>query len=271
MVDWLRQNTALLCETHSHNTMAAFFSGTDDANENMTQCYFVWGKVTSPQPETAFRYVSGNMKVKTDPSVLFDWPVIRQVKTVKTEYVGCTGPAIDEKTEIVDTVYKGPYEKLSYPLEWMEQHTKKTYATGNWTGKYGSGTKSYGAKAYGSGYHHAYGHDYYDDMGYPYSGYEQQALELGDYSMNRGIEADDWIPGSEFANPEMGDFLVTEYDPHEADNLKEIMSDLGALVEDLQWTGNSQKIINAMKKAENKVIPLTQKNPDKTPSRKSLN
>jgi hypothetical protein len=239
MVDWLRQNTALLCETHSHNTMGAFFSSTDDANENMTQCYFVWGKVTSPQPEFAFRYVSGKMKNKTCPSVLFDWPVIRERKIVKTEYVGCTGPEVPDREEYVDTIYKGPFEKLSYPLEWMEQHSKQAYTSttsrGPWGGSKWNG--QYGAKANGYDEEEHYGQQSFDHYNQdPYlalaNGYDYFEDNLGNI-----------IP---FHNPEMSNFLITEYNMEENMNLKDVMLDIGAIIEDFQFNGISEKIQEAM-------------------------
>lgn len=42
---WLKENTAILLDTHSHNTMSAFFSGTDDANETNFQFFSVFGKI----------------------------------------------------------------------------------------------------------------------------------------------------------------------------------------------------------------------------------
>ena len=83
MVDWLRSNTAILCESHSHHTMNAFFSGTDDANENATQFYLVWGKIKDKHPQVAFRYCSGDAKIKICPSVLIDWPMIKESTTVE--------------------------------------------------------------------------------------------------------------------------------------------------------------------------------------------
>jgi len=42
---WLGQHTANYLDTHSHNTMSAFFSGTDDANERLFQFYSVFGRI----------------------------------------------------------------------------------------------------------------------------------------------------------------------------------------------------------------------------------
>src|SRR5699024_8147401 len=74
-VPFLREHMALLLETHSHNTMQAFFSGTYKANENMTQFYAVWGRVTNDEPAFIFRWVCGDKKVVCVPNILIDWPV----------------------------------------------------------------------------------------------------------------------------------------------------------------------------------------------------
>ncbi|MEX3713488.1 hypothetical protein ABFV99_13885 [Cytobacillus horneckiae] len=127
MVDWLRNNLSLFAETHSHHSMSAFFSSTDDANENATQFYGVWGKIKNQQPEFAFRYCSGDSKTKICPSVLFEWP---EVTTTKTYEVTSDVPGFQRQqfTEVEKEVYKGPFEKLEYPADWMEQHTKAVVA-----------------------------------------------------------------------------------------------------------------------------------------------
>lgn len=45
MWQWLDRNTTIILDTHSHNSMEAFFSGTDDANEKRLQFYGVYGRV----------------------------------------------------------------------------------------------------------------------------------------------------------------------------------------------------------------------------------
>lgn len=123
MVDYLRTNYSILAETHSHNTMNAFFSATDDANENASQFYGVWGKVKDEQPAFAFRYCSGDSKIECDPSILFDWPT-QIIET--THKITTTMDPVTTQTyvETEETIYHGPFDKINYPSEWMEQHTK---------------------------------------------------------------------------------------------------------------------------------------------------
>lgn len=121
MVDWLRENTTPLLETHSHHTMDAYFSPTDDANENANQFYGVFGKITDAQPKFAFRFCSGKHKVNYDPWVLFEAPVVKSITQV---IMGDIVVDMEQKA-----AFAGPWPMLQYPDDWMGQHTKKTYVT----------------------------------------------------------------------------------------------------------------------------------------------
>lgn len=161
-VSWLRENLSVLLELHSHNTMSAFFSGTDDANENMNQFYGVWGKVEDKEPEFAFRWVCGEDKVVCSPDLLIDWPKVtlveethQSVKRTLTvdnssglidierdflEQVKVENPQIVEKEELI----KGPFVAVEYPADWMTQHKKKTYSYGYKNNQYGYKNRQYG-------------------------------------------------------------------------------------------------------------------------------
>lgn len=155
MVNWLRENTTPLLETHSHHVMNAFFSSTDDANENMNQFYAVYGKIKDEKPAFVFRFCSGKHKVQCSPSVLFDFPQVKTTVITRKDFVGVEdlGIAIEETTEeeVKYEEYMGPWPKVEYPEDWMEQHTKNhyTYAK-NYYGGYGGGYGGYsGYNAYG--------------------------------------------------------------------------------------------------------------------------
>lgn len=159
--------------------MGAFFSGTDDANENMTQFYAVWGQVDKDIPAFTMRYVVGDTRVIVPMSYVFDVPQIKRMTTTRTitEAVTLTdylaseeaaemlteAKALDavasvpiEKEETVEAFgdFQGPWPQLEYPADWMGQHTaeKFQYATTN---------------AYDP-----YGYDPY--YGYDYSGYNRR-------------------------------------------------------------------------------------------------
>ena len=172
MVNWLRENTTPFCETHSHHTMDAYFSGTDNANENMTQFYGVWGKIKDEKPKFAFRWVCGDKKIDIDPSILFDIPQVEITTTVVTKF------PVEGMEDIVEEVvqhkaHNGPWQRVEAPEDWMGQHRKSyggyagSYSYGA-KGKTGGATPSKG-QAYGAGYG---GYDGYDGYGgYGYDGY----------------------------------------------------------------------------------------------------
>lgn len=55
MRQWLGENMSVIMDTHSHNSMSAFFSGTDDENEKNFQIYAVFGRVGT-ENEFVMRY-----------------------------------------------------------------------------------------------------------------------------------------------------------------------------------------------------------------------
>lgn len=154
MVTWLRANTTGLCETHSHHTMGAFWSGTDDQNENMTQFYGVYGTIFQSTPAFLFRYVHGGDKTNISMWELFEKPVVNTISHVE---IG--GKVIEVKGT---GEYNGPWPHVDYPEDWMGQHSKShgvgvNYG-GNTQGGYGAtgrggtygGANTYANGAYGA-------------------------------------------------------------------------------------------------------------------------
>ena len=131
--------------------MSAFFSGTDDANENNNQFYTVWGKVENDEPEIAFRYVSGEEKVVVSPRTLFEWPFIKEVTSKHIvggeEFIDVDSPYFFED-EIKYTPIVGPFKQVDYPEDWLDQHEKKIYTAKKPYG-YSSGYYQYGANKTG--------------------------------------------------------------------------------------------------------------------------
>lgn len=160
-VDYLRLHTAQLCETHSHNTMGAFWSGTDDSNENYPQFYGVIGKVSSIEPEYRFRYALG--KEKFDCEL---WELFEQPKVTKTEKVTIDIPGVgvvENEHEIKNLEFKGPWPMVEYPSDWMGQHSKSYYTPSYGTpytrttyGKGGTAVQTHGGQ--GGGIFPSYGH-----------------------------------------------------------------------------------------------------------------
>jgi len=61
-------------DIHSHNSMGAYFSATDDADEKATRVYAVVGNVLSYFPEIKVRISNGGKFLEIDPCVVFeDW------------------------------------------------------------------------------------------------------------------------------------------------------------------------------------------------------
>lgn len=149
MVPWLRQNTTPLCETHSHHTMGAFWSGTDNANENMTQFYGVYGQIKTQEPQFLFRYVSGEHKINISHWTLFEKPnFVKKIQTI-IEIPGQEA-AIQETVEEID--YAGPWPMVAYPEDWMAKHAKSWTTTGASYGYNAAGYKKGPTQAsYGRG------------------------------------------------------------------------------------------------------------------------
>ncbi len=68
----LEKRCVLVCETHSHNRMNAFFSGTDNADEKSDRFYVVIGKLDTRNPEALYSYVCGGTRYIVERSVIFD-------------------------------------------------------------------------------------------------------------------------------------------------------------------------------------------------------
>jgi PRTRC genetic system protein A len=67
-------------QIHSHNTMNAFFSSVDDADEKETKFYGVFGKIKDPEPEFKCRFVVLGEKLNIQANTIFD------MAPVKVEY-----------------------------------------------------------------------------------------------------------------------------------------------------------------------------------------
>lgn len=133
MVDWFRQNMSLVAEWHSHHTMGAFYSATDNANENMLQFYGVWGNIKHNIPAWVFSYVVDGKRHEAKLSDLFDIPQVElETKVVKSTRVLGDDTVVLHKgvgemreenatSEVVD--FNGPWAATPYPDDWMGQHT----------------------------------------------------------------------------------------------------------------------------------------------------
>jgi PRTRC genetic system protein A len=62
----------LVFEVHSHNTMGAFFSGTDDRDEKSDRFYGVVGRLNNYYPEMLIRLSVGGKRISVDVDEIFD-------------------------------------------------------------------------------------------------------------------------------------------------------------------------------------------------------
>ena len=68
---WIKRDEITVLDIHSHNTMPAFFSGTDDADEWIPGLYGVIGSLGSEKPTMAFRFSGFGTSKTLDVSELF--------------------------------------------------------------------------------------------------------------------------------------------------------------------------------------------------------
>jgi PRTRC genetic system protein A len=77
----LKPGDVIVVDLHSHNTMGAFFSGTDDANDKMSICYSgVIGKLTPADYEYVFRFNLYDTKRKADLEDVFEFPLRPEIE-----------------------------------------------------------------------------------------------------------------------------------------------------------------------------------------------
>jgi len=71
--DDVKQGDVIVVDIHSHNTMGAFFSGTDNNDDRRSICYSgVVGHLEKPEPMTVWRFNIGEVKKECKFSDIFD-------------------------------------------------------------------------------------------------------------------------------------------------------------------------------------------------------
>jgi PRTRC genetic system protein A len=89
-------NKVLVLEIHSHNTMGAFFSSTDDADEKGDRFFGVVGRIDKFFPEIKLRLSAGGVKSDVEVDELFD-------------------------------IENDVYHTDNYPAEWLKNIKKETF------------------------------------------------------------------------------------------------------------------------------------------------
>lgn len=118
LYEWFRKNTISVIETHSHHTMDAFWSGTDNRNQQDAQYYGVYGKITS-NDNFLMKYVVNGELTNIPVTEVFEFPMIITTETVK----GVEGYNVcktDAELQTVERPYDGSFERLNeFPEKWL--------------------------------------------------------------------------------------------------------------------------------------------------------
>ena len=101
----MRVNHDLVMELHSHNTMAAFWSGTDDANEKDCGFYMVIGTFGAASASYKCRYKYGLSYQNFPAHLIFDMTPEEEVALLKRENWTEGNPIIDTKAKAHAVTY----------------------------------------------------------------------------------------------------------------------------------------------------------------------
>lgn len=123
MVQWLEDNTVCILESHSHHSMSAFWSGTDDRNEQHSKIrmFSVFGKVMNEQQVKTRIYFLGNF-YDLKKSDIFEFPTIGVKTFIGDEDCNYAIPNSEK-----EQLYTGPFNQCdSFPESWFELFTPQT-------------------------------------------------------------------------------------------------------------------------------------------------
>lgn len=126
----------LVMDIHSHNTMSAFWSGIDDADERKApegRMLGVIGKLTSLMPEWKWRMRTREGFVELTVADVFDVPTEAPVPfTVSWRILMAVLGTADERGHVGLKVPIDPFRDATFPIEWMER------VSNNWHSGHGS-------------------------------------------------------------------------------------------------------------------------------------
>lgn len=170
-------------ECHSHNSMGAFWSGTDNRDEKELRIYGVFGQLDQEEYANKHRFFVGEEQVDCNIDLIFDIPKQNEdekkyVITHNNQQYMVSGKQLilDEKPKYVletngqkiyiplegVSIYKAPQQKIDYPESWFKginvpfaDEVEETYGYGihpslrgnvgrNWDG--GSSVPSFSSK-----------------------------------------------------------------------------------------------------------------------------
>jgi PRTRC genetic system protein A len=119
-------------EIHSHDTMSAFFSGTDDHDEigKGQRCYGVLGKIDQTIPESKWRVRFGHAFLEIALADLFEFPDYEVTHTIGGAKLFTMVGSVSGRTVQSMSIDWDPCEGITFPDEWMEQVKEPTIVIG---------------------------------------------------------------------------------------------------------------------------------------------
>ena len=214
----LSDNMVYVMDIHSHNTMGAFFSGTDDSSEKANRLYGVFGKINQNVPEYKFRTCNNGTYISLGIFDIFEAPKMTIsfgdfTQEVEMSEENLVFPAVEYPSEWFKIIKKGKEERDKIHKE-ADKHrtyhnTKVSYG--------GSGGKSYGKKVTPSVYSHGNQQtlfDYTDDdfyLGGSYYGKKTSAIKSIAKGYEEDEEAYDGIDEVEDLVERIGDLSMFEF------------------------------------------------------------
>ena len=105
----MRSKHNLIMELHSHNTMSAFWSGTDNSNEKDCGLYMVIGTFGAASATYKCRYKYGNTYADFPAHEIFDMTAEEEAELLKRENWSEGNPIIEEKAKAHAVTYTGGY------------------------------------------------------------------------------------------------------------------------------------------------------------------
>lgn len=134
----------LVFEIHSHNTMNAFWSGTDDSDEKETRFYGVFGYLDKPEHAEEFRTNVLGKYVTLKKEHIFDFSSNKISKAAAMALLG-EGDDVDP-AKLIEALRTRP--KSVYPEEWRANVKKYSY-TPAYTGGHYNRSNHYSGNGYG--------------------------------------------------------------------------------------------------------------------------
>jgi len=122
--DYNPEGAAEILQIHSHNTMQAFWSSVDDADESCqgNRCYGVIGKIEQPIPMSKWRVKAGQAFYDIRLVDLFEFPDYEINHVINGADLFTMDGSADGITK--QPVSWDPTKDIGFPAEWLEQIVK---------------------------------------------------------------------------------------------------------------------------------------------------